>query len=308
MKILDEFKELIGCDTADAAFDYFKSTLNKSNTGWDYFVNWGKVYGNVREIEIDLNTLNYLVGKEDIEKAFKELLRRQGSLVRLIPILLACRENNFTILTNHAGGEFQYETFNFKNKQSLTDDEIDRVYKFALNTGLLAIFQNKTIKSIPDYAFGVEVGLDSNGRKNRGGTTMERIVEDILQAICTRMGIDCMPQATAARVRAEWGIDLRVDKSSRRFDFAVRKSKKLCLIETNYYGGGGSKLKATAGEYKFPHDFLSADGHAFVWVTDGTGWNSTLRPLEETFHHIDYTLNLKMICMGLLEAVLNHEL
>ena len=285
MKLLKEFNELIGCNTTDAAFKYFTSTINRSNTYWDYFVNWEKVFGNIKEIEIDLNTLNYLVGKEDIENAFKDLIKRQGSLIRLIPILLACRENNFTILTCYIGGNFEYEDFKFENKQSFTDAEIDKAYRYAKNTGLLDIFQNKKIKSVPDYVIGVEVGLDSNGRKNRGGTTMEHIVEELLKPICDRSGISCMTQATATRIKAEWGINLRVDKSTRRFDFAVKKSNKLCLIETNYYGGGGSKLKATAGEYKSLYDFLSADGHTFVWITDGAGWNSTLRPRRDIQAH-----------------------
>jgi type II restriction enzyme len=137
---------------------------------------------------------------------------------------------------------------------------------------------------------------------------MERIVEELLKPMCKRNGISYMTQATATRVKAEWGIKLRVDKSTRRFDFAVKKSNKLCLIETNYYGGGGSKLKATAGEYKALYDFLSPNNHTFIWVTDGEGWKSTLRPLEETFRHIDYTLNLNMLCKGMLEAILNKVL
>jgi len=308
MKLLKEFESLIGCNSVEATFKYFTNTINKSNTYWDYFVNWEKVFGNIKEIEIDLNTMNYLVGKENIEEAFKELLKRQGSLVRLIPILLAFRGNNVTILTSYAGGDFKYEDFKFENKRVLTDAEIDKAYRFANKTGLLPIFQNKKVKSVIDYVIGVEVGLDSNGRKNRGGKIMERIVEELLKPICTLNGLVYITQATATRIRSEWGINIRVDKSTRRFDFAVKKSNKLCFIETNYYGGGGSKLKATAGEYKSLYNYLSPDGHTFVWITDGAGWNSTLRPLEETFRHIDYTLNLNMLCKGMLEVILNKSL
>ncbi|MBI3793352.1 MAG: hypothetical protein HY280_01315 [Nitrospinae bacterium] len=107
MKLLKEYKSLIGCSSVDSTFKYFTDTINKSNTYWDYFVNWEKVFGNINDIEIDLNTLNYLVGKEKIEESFKELFERQGSLARLLPILLACRENNFTVLTSYAGGDFR---------------------------------------------------------------------------------------------------------------------------------------------------------------------------------------------------------
>ena len=38
-------------------------------------------------------------------------------------------------------------------------------------SGLLKIFKDKTVKNIVDYTIGIEVGLDSNGRKNRGGNS-----------------------------------------------------------------------------------------------------------------------------------------
>jgi len=308
VKLINAFNDLIGCDSVETAFKYFIETLNESNTRWDYFVDWNKVFGSIEEIEIDLNTLNYLVGKEDIECAFKTLLKRNGRLARLIPILLACRKDDYSILTSYADGHFIFEKFNFENKAKLTNDEIEKAYRFSLNTGLLDIFKNKNIKNVLDYVIGVEVGLDSNGRKNRGGTTMERIVEELAKPICEKNDIAFMTQATATSIKNEWGLELRVDKSSRRFDMAFMKARKLCLLETNYYGGGGSKLKATAGEYKSLYDFLSADGHSFVWVTDGVGWSSTLRPLEETFRHIDYTLNLNMVSRGILESILINEL
>ncbi|MBI5193551.1 MAG: type II restriction endonuclease [Nitrospirae bacterium] len=230
------------------------------------------------------------------------------ALIRIIPILLACREKSFKILTDFTGGKFTYEDFRFTVQNVLSDEDIEKAYRFADNTGILSLFRQKSIKNIVDYVIGVEVGLDSNGRKNRGGTTMESIVEGLLKPICSTNKLDYITQATARRVRAKWGIDLKVDKSSRRFDFAIRYNDNLCLIETNYYGGGGSKLKATAGEYKALFDFIKANGHGFIWITDGAGWKATLRPLEETFNHIDYTLNLNMVCNGVLEKLVKELL
>jgi type II restriction enzyme len=137
---------------------------------------------------------------------------------------------------------------------------------------------------------------------------MENILENLLTTICIKYDIPFMKQATADKVRAKWGIKVSVDKSSRRFDFGVKCDSTLYLIETNYYGGGGSKLKATAGEYKSLYDFLSKQGHGFIWITDGLGWLSTLKPLEETFYHIDHTLNLKMVTSGVLEYILVNKL
>ncbi len=115
-------------------------------------------------------------------------------------------------------------------------------------------------------------------------------------------------QATSPKIKREWGIKVEVDKSTRRFDFAVRNEDTLYLIETNFYSGGGSKLKATAGEYRDLFNFVSSQGHRFIWITDGLGWKKTLRPLEETFNYIDYTLNLKMVSTGLLSELIVQKL
>lgn len=308
MKYSSIFKNRIGCKDERETFFYLINNLNDSIRYWDYFVNWEKVFGNTRDLEVDLNILNYLIGKNDIENEFSYLLKKHPQIVSLIPVLLACRESQFKILTDLSNGNLKYEDFSFKNKKSLSETEISKAVCFAKKTGLLKIFENKVIKNVVDYTVGIEVGLDSNGRKNRGGTAMETVVETFIANICKSQGFSYLKQATSEKVFTKWKLKLSMDKSSRRFDFAVYNGKKLYLIEANYYGGGGSKLKATAGEYKALYDFISKDDHKFIWVTDGLGWKTTSRPLEETFNHIEYLLNLKMLTVGLLEDIITSGL
>lgn len=302
------FQKYFNCCDESEVFQYFKDTLTDSITGWDYFVDWQKVLANFRDIEIYLNALNYLVGKEDIENEFRYLLQQMPQIASAIPILIACRTFNFQILTDYRNNNFSYKSFNFRNQSLLFPQDIDDIVEFTKNTGVLELFKNKTLKSIPDYVLGIEVGLDTNGRKNRGGTTMETIVESLITTICQENDFVFISQATSDKIKKQWNIDVQVDKSSRRFDFAVKNHNNLYLIEANFYGGGGSKLKATAGEYKSLFDFISRQGHKFIWVTDGLGWKSTLRPLEETFRHIDYTLNLNMVVSGLLGELITQNL
>jgi type II restriction enzyme len=304
MKLIPAYKTLINASSADEVFTYLIGNLNDSITLWDYFVNWNKVFENTAEFEMGLNTLNYLVGKDDIEQEFKILLRHDNSIAKLIPLLLACRENEFKILADFTSEQVTYETFNFAFRSPLNEHDIDRVCLFASKTGLLELFKQKKIKSIPDYVLGVEVGLDTNGRKNRHGTSMENLVLSMLETICKKNDWEVIGQANAAKIKQKWGISLTVDKSSRRFDFAIKANNKLVLLETNYYGGSGSKLKATAGEYKTLHDFITKQNHSFIWITDGKGWKSTLLPLRETFNHVDYLLNLKMVTDGVLYEII----
>jgi type II restriction enzyme len=305
MKFQPIFQTYLNCADETEVFQHFKSTLTDSINTWNYFVDWQKVLRKFKDVEINLNTLNYLVGKDNIEDEFRKLLHLYPEIINTIPILIACRSSSFQILTDYPSGGFNYKSFNFtKNINSLTQAEIDDILEFTNKTGVLELFKNKTIKSIPDYVLGIEVGLDSNGRKNRGGKTMETIVESLISTICQQNNFLFMTQATSPKIQAEWNINVQVDKSTRRFDFAVKNQNSLYLVETNFYAGGGSKLKSTAGEYKSLFDFISRQGHKFIWVTDGLGWKNALRPLEETFRHIDYTLNLNMLASGLLAELI----
>ncbi|NES82808.1 MAG: restriction endonuclease [Moorea sp. SIO2B7] len=308
MKFNPVFKQYLDCSNQAEVFNYLQNNLVDSLTLWDYFVNWNKVITNFRQIEINLNLLNYLIGKENLESEFRRLLKQYPEVICVIPILLACRNSDFKILTSYSQGELNYKSFSFKPKSKLNEQEIDEIITFMAKTGIIELFRNKTIKSLPDYVLGVEVGLDSNARKNRGGKTMETIVESILKQICKEPDLLLMSQATSPKIRKEWGVNIEVDKSTRRFDFAVKNEDALYLIETNFYGGGGSKLKATAGEYRDLFNFISSQGYKFIWITDGIGWKSTLRPLEETFNYIDYTLNLNMLSTGLLSQIILHKL
>ena len=248
--------------------------------------------------------LNYLIGKENIEKEFALLLEKQPSIARLVPVLIACREEKFNILTDYSEKEFKYDIFDFGKSAKL---DISKVIEFAKSTGFLELLRAKRIKSIVDYVIGVEVGLDSNGRKNRSGESMEAIVEFFIKGICQRNQIEYIKEATAKKVKQEWGLTLEVDKSRRRGDFIVKNNSQLFLIETNFYSGTGSKLKSTAGEYKAMYDFWQRGGHEFIWITDGFGWAKTRLPLEETFEYTDYVLNLEMVSKGLLEDIITES-
>ncbi len=257
MKFSPFFRDSINCNSSEEVFSYLINTLKESITKWDYFVNWNNVFSHIKDLEISLNILNYLIGKENIEEEFRNLLKKHPEVANAIPLLVACRKKNFNILKDFKNGEYLYEnySFDFKNKKSHNEDEINKIVEFAKEIGLLALFQSRRIKNCLDYLIGVEVGLDSNARKNRGGAMMEDIVEFYIAKITQRRNYQYIKQATADKVRDEWNKVMTIDKSSRRIDFAVFKGDELILIETNFYAGGGSKLKSTAGEYRTMFDF-----------------------------------------------------
>lgn len=189
----------------------------------------------------------------------------------------------------------------FKNIDS---SQLGKYVDFMKDAGLLEFLQKDANRSLVDYVYGVEAGLDSNARKNRSGTTMENILERNVEKICTEQNLVYKAQATANYIRSSWGIEVPVDKSERRFDIAVfsKEKNKVWLIETNYYGGGGSKLKSVSGEFTELSKLIQTakDDVSFSWVTDGQGWHTARYPLSEAFGHIDNIFNLEMLKQGYL--------
>lgn len=279
-------------------FSNLVTTFKSSIKTWDYFVNWKKVFANSSELEIILNKLNYLLGKEDLKEEFKKLYSSNPDIIKALPVLLAVRENKLEIFDRITKNS---EFFDFSGEEKSPE----KYYEFLEKSGLARLFQKDGIKNLVDYVIGVEVGLDSNGRKNRGGTLMEEIVGEFVGDFCKENGYEYMPQARSTSIKNKWGVEVKVDKSERSFDFAVfnPNNKKVKLFEANFYNGGGSKLKAVCGEFRSLNDELSAQGIDFIWVTDGLGWNTTKRPLEETYNHNDYVFNLSMLEDGVLNKL-----
>jgi len=302
MRNLSFYNENLKCKTDDEVFDFLISNLKPSNMLWSYFVNWEKVLRNTKQIELALNNLNYLIGKDDFDKEFKFLLKENSNLAKVIPALVVrdgLNKKNFKILVDYKNKKLVYEDYDF-TKEKLSEEDIEKYLIFVKETGLKDVIINKKIKNLVDYMIGVEAGLDSNGRKNRGGHAMEDIVEAFIVDLCNKRKFRYLKEANAEKIKQEFGYDVPVDKSSRRYDFVMDSGKELFIFETNFYGGGGSKLKSTAGEYRNLFDVLVGKCK-FIWITDGLGWKTTSKPLRETFNHNEYLFNLSMLEKGVLE-------
>jgi hypothetical protein len=282
-------------------------SLRSSIKVWEYFVNWTKVNSNLEEVKIELNILNSLIGSTNIEKDFIDLIIKYPAAVKTLPILLAVRDNKLEILKDYKKKNLDYLNFDFNEREKISTEEAKKYFTYIQKSGLINLFENKKVKNFVDYVIGVEVGLDSNGRKNRGGTLMEEIVEVFVKEACERNNdLDYMPQARPKKIKEIWGYDVSFDKTARSYDFAIfnKKSNKLFLIETNFYNGGGSKLKSVCGEFKSLFNELQEQNIELIWVTDGRGWITAKRPLEETFKNNNHVFNLQMLQEEILDEVL----
>lgn len=260
-------------------FEQFLSQLSDTNATLDYFTDFEKVKTNINKISIKLNQLNYLIGKEDLRTAIKELYDENPRTFEVLDILIAVRKKDKKKTLN-SNGEFVLLESYFTSLEGITN--------YIEETGIADILKNKNVTNLVDYVFGVEVGLDTNARKNRGGDNMSKAVA---------LKFDTEGILYRKEVNSKEFIDMTsLGHDLKRFDFVIKTTKKTYLIETNYYNTGGSKPNEVARAYseigvkinKYPQ-------YEFVWITDGQGWLSAKNKLEEAFSIIPSVYNLATI-------------
>lgn len=275
------------------------STFRPCISDYCYYVAFDKVHNNVDNIKVKLNILNSLVGSKNIEQDFEDIITKYPETLKCIPLLLAVRSNEISV--TDADGEYN---FSFK-KQNYSIEE----YKmFMRKTKLFDLLENHIVSNLVDYVTGVETGLDSNGRKNRGGHLMENLVEDYIQKAGFVKGQNYFKEMYITEIEKKWDIDLSAisnqGKMEKRFDFVIKTDNQIYVIETNFYSSGGSKLNETARSYKtLAQEVATIDGVTFIWFTDGCGWNSAKNNLEETFDVLDTVYNIQDLEGGILQRL-----
>ncbi|MBU0459668.1 MAG: type II restriction endonuclease [Nanoarchaeota archaeon] len=309
MEYLKTYQKLNLKDDKKVIFDYLLDTLKDSIFTWDYFVDFKKVKQNIILVEKELNLMNVLIGKQNLEKEFLELIEEYPQVRKVLPILIALRNNKIReikIIDDFEELNFENKSSLFDPTQELTKELKDDLLNFFKESGLKKLFENKDVKNLVDYCVGVEVGMDTNARKNRTGQSMEKIVEGMIKKFSEENNLEYIPQATQTKIKEKWGFEITLDKTNRIFDFAIfnKLKNKIYLVETNFYGGGGSKLKSTAGEYQYLADFLSNQKIDLIWITDGVGWVTTKTSLFETFSKNKYLFNIELIKQGVLKDII----
>lgn len=270
-------------------FEKWLSTMKDSIANWSYYTDFPKVYENVNKIKVELNILNSLIGSKDIENEFKLLVSKYPEVLKVIPILLAKREHQIKINDPEENYVFRFDKMNYT---------VEQYALFMRNSGLFDLIQNHIINNLLDYVLGVEVGMDTNGRKNRTGDVMEDLVESYLIKSGLVKGKTYFKEMYKSEIERKFNIDLSSisnnGKTEKRFDFVfVGAFGTVYACECNFYGGGGSKLNETARSYKeLTLESKGISGFGFVWFTDGIGWNSAKHNLEETFDVLDNLYNL----------------
>lgn len=261
-------------------FDEFMSQLQETNQTLGFFCDFDKIAANVDNIKLSLCMLNSMIGTTDLRKSVETIWNRDRTAFSVMDILIAVRSEGKKAVLNSAG-------------QCIILDRlftsIDGVVEYLEGTGLADLFRQKKINDLVDYVFGIETGLDSNARKNRSGHVMESMVANILD----KNGVKYRQEVYST----EWpNLQKVLGDDEKRFDFVIKTTTKIYLIEVNFYSGGGSKLNEVARSYSdIAPKINSVPGFEFVWITDGIGWKSARNKLQEAYNIIPSIYNLSNI-------------
>lgn len=280
-------------------FSAWFSTFRKSIATYSYYVDFRKVYSNVESIKVELNILNSLINSKNIKSDFEEIIIKYPETLKCIPILLAVRNLEIPIMD-----DAEFLNFNFLHPVLSTKEYAE----FMDRSGLFDLLQNHLINNLVDYVTGIETGLDSNGRKNRGGHLMEDLVESYIQKAGFQKNINYFKEMYVSEISKKWKVDLSAvshkGKVEKRFDFVVKTNKQIYVVEANFYGSSGSKLNETARSYKtLSTEIDTIDGVSFVWFTDGKGWINARNNLEETFDIMEHIYCIEDMKKGIISKI-----
>ena len=287
-------------------FNTWLSGFRDSIADYGYYIDFEKVHRNVDNIKIELNILNSLIGSKSVEADFEGLMRKYPEVLKCIPLLLAVRANEIYCQDENGGYLFQ---FDFGKYPPNSHVHYERYKYFMRETGLFDLLQNHIVNNLVDYVTGVETGLDSNGRKNRGGHLMENLVESYIVEAGFVKNQTYFKEMKIKEIEKKFHLDLSAisnkGKTVKRFDFVIKTETTIYGIETNFYASSGSKLNETARSYKqISQEAQEIDNFTFVWFTDGNGWLDARNNLEETFDVMQHIYNIKDLEEGIINKVM----
>lgn len=270
----------------------FKSSINQYN----FYTDFKKVYDNVYNYKVEINLLNSLVGSQNIRQEFLYLIRRYPECIEAIPLLLAVHAKEVYCQENGKGITYDFSAVN---------SQTDYAY-FMEKTGLFDLLSRHLRGNLWDYVTGIEVGMDSNARKNRGGDQMENLVEDFIRLAGFIKNKTYFKEIYSREVEKLFEVNLAPLSavSTKRWDFILKTEDNVYLIETNFYSSSGSKLNEIARSYiEISERAEKIKGARFMWITDGRGWKKARKNLQEAYIEIPYLYDIADMKAGLFSSL-----
>ena len=270
--------EVLGFKSENEYISHFLGKLLPTNRTYDFFVDWEKVREHVKKYVKEISLLNSLAKVSSAERKalLKDIFIKYPETIPVIPLIIAVREKEITIV--EIGEEILHRTFNFTRRR-LTEKDAEILVNFCDKTGILQLFSE--INDLYAYLLGVEVGLDTNARKNRSGKMFQKIVGIMLKKKLSKLNV----------IIKEENIPLRIGRG-KKADFVVyyRGSPKV-IVECSFYHTSGSKPIETANSYINLQQELRKRNLTLIWITDGPAWKDMKKQITRAIRKLDFPLN-----------------
>lgn len=295
----------------------FIENLLETNRAFNYYVDWRNIDG-YQEFLVEIHAMDVLIRCDDSTffDKFHSLVEKLPTVILLFPYLFGLakderiklyRAKDKLVVIQNELDEADHLVYSFST-EALThfkETDIEIYYGFFVQMGLKHLYQNVIEKSTLDYIVGVLVGMDSNGRKNRGGKAFELACQPLFENICNKYSLTLLCQKQFKNLQ-DYGFTISEDIKNRKADFIIldTQQKKAINFEVNFYNGTGSKPEEIIDSYINRRRDLNSSGIEFALVTDGKCWESATNQLTKGFRHLNYLLNFNFLKHGMLEKII----
>lgn len=271
LDVITKFKEL---KNMKRNIDEYFQTLSNLDVDLQELVDYNKVFYNVDKLKHKLEKLNYLISndKDVFFKKLDKLFLKDNRIFNALPALVAKR--------------WDKNTFN--------NYDIEYIKKFFIETKLIDVFCNGKITNIVDYMIGVEVGLDTNARKNRSGKNNEILLEKKIRDYFS-------DYSSFIDIEIQKNIEIISSLNNKKFDFIItnKQNNKKIIIESSFYTAGGSKIFETSRSYLDVYKKISEYNNSkiklkFLWIADGQGMKTIKSQIIRNYD-LGYITNLQLL-------------
>lgn len=308
-----------GFESSNDFINYFLSTLLNSSKTYDYFVNWDKVKENVSKYKEEIYILNSLSREKDdeIKSKLSSIICKYPKVVEVIPVLIAERLENGKIELIDLEKDLKPIEFNLsetyitsESKEEERCKKAEEISTFCFKVGIVSLL--KEVKDLYDYLLGVEVGIDTNARKNRSGEVFEEIckkkIEKCINELNKSNNVTFEVKKNDPNFSLEHQFKERGNKG-KKHDFVIyRNNFPVLVIECSFYNVAGSKPISISESYVEMNNKAKNLGLFFLWLTDGPAWKDMKDTLEKSLQKLDFVFNYRMLTCENLQKILHYTI
>lgn len=263
----------------------FLKTLEKTNIELNDLIDIDKIIEIIDEMQIKLNTLNYIISSNQMElnRKIEKLFASQPEVFSILPYLVAIskdkiKKNDFVFKLNNE--IYKLNEFLNSSKSIITFLEL---------TGLNKLILEGKIKNFVDFLTGIEVGLDTNARKNRIGTKNEKEIDQIITKAFSKYQYITIDRQLILEEFKNTNL-----LKNKKIDFIITNqlNNKKVIIETSYYNSSGSKIIETAKSFENLNKIIKdIENYYFLWIADGGGINSNVSFITKNSEQFSFVKN-----------------